>query len=241
MASLKIGIVEDELLIAANLSNTLQNIGYAVTQVASTYNEAVNMLHFEKPDLVLLDINIKGPKDGIAVAMYIKENYDIPFIFLTAFADTATLDRAKETEPNAYLIKPFSKEDLYTAIEICMHNYNKRMHNKMVNENAIIKDAIFIKNGNHFNKINFADIIYLEADHVYVNVVTTNKKIVVRSSLQLYSTHFDSTNFFKIHRSYIINLMHIDTINTETITINGKMLPLGRNYRDALLKRLKLG
>ena len=62
MASLKIGIVEDELLIAANLSNTLQNIGYAVTQVASTYNEAVNMLHFEKPDLVLLDINIKGPK-----------------------------------------------------------------------------------------------------------------------------------------------------------------------------------
>ena len=124
MNTLTIGVVEDEMIIADNLCNTLKKIGYQHTQPVSSYATAIEMLEKEKPDLVLLDIQIKGAKDGIEVAHYIREHYDIPFIFLTANSDPATVERAKQTHPNAYLSKPFTKDDLFTAIEICMHNFS---------------------------------------------------------------------------------------------------------------------
>jgi two-component system, LytTR family, response regulator LytT len=241
MSKLKIGIVEDEMIIADNLSHILENIGYDVASIASSYTEAVEIMDKEKPDLMLLDINIKGKKDGIDIAWKIREDYDIPFIFLTANADAATLDRAKLTEPPAYLVKPFNKDDLFTSIEICLHNYSKRKEERAAIENYVIKDSLFIKEGNYFHKVKFADILYLESDHVYVNVHTTYKKIMVRSSMQQYIGNFDERKFFRIHRSYVINLDHIQTINTENIVVNGITLPIGKTFRDDLLSHIKLG
>ena len=241
MSKLKIGIVEDEMIIAANLSNILENMGYDIASIASTYIEALEMIDNEKPDLVLLDINIKGKKDGIDIAWKIREDYDIPFIFLTANADAATVERAKLIEPPAYLVKPFNKDDLYASIEICLHNYTKRKAEKAANENYAIKDSLFIKEGSYFHKVKFEDILYLESDHVYVNVHTLNKKIMVRSTMQQYISNFDERKFFRIHRSYVINLDHIQTINTENIVINGITLPIGKMFRDDLLSHIKLG
>lgn len=247
MSTLKIGIVEDELIIANLIANTLKKIGYQTTKIASTYNEALEMLDAEKPDVVLLDIQIKGSKDGIELAHTINTNYNIPFIFLTANADAATLERAKATSPPAFLVKPFTKDDLYTAIEICFNNYSKNKNVETATlqpteqQDYLIKDAIFIKDGNYFHKIKFADILYLESEHVYVNVVTATKKLLVRSSLQQYLTHFDTKKFVQIHRSYAINIDFIETINSENIFINNITLPLGKTFRDKLLIQLKLG
>jgi two-component system, LytTR family, response regulator LytT len=241
MSKLKIGIVEDEMIIADNLYHILENIGYEVATIASSYTEAIEMMDKEKPDLMLLDINIKGKKDGIDIAWKIREDYNIPFIFLTANADAATLERAKLTEPPAYLVKPFNKDDLYTSIEICLHNYNKRKAENKVENNYVIKDSLFIKEGNYFHKVKFADILYLESEHVYVNVHTINKKIMVRSSMQSYLTNFDEKKFYRIHRSFVINLDHIQTINTENIVVNGIELPIGKTFRDDLLSHIKLG
>ena len=247
MSTLKIGIVEDELIIANLIANTLKKIGYQTTKIASTYNEALEMLDAEKPDVVLLDIQIKGSKDGIELAHTINTNYNIPFIFLTANADAATLERAKATNPPAFLVKPFTKDDLYTGIEICFNNYSKNKNAETATlqpteqQDYLIKDAIFIKDGNYFHKIKFADILYLESEHVYVNVVTASKKLLVRSSLQQYLTHFDTKKFVQIHRSYAINIDFIETINSENIFINNISLPLGKTFRDKLLIQLKLG
>jgi two-component system, LytTR family, response regulator LytT len=244
MSKLKIGIVEDEMIIASNIANTLEVIGYEVTNIASSYMEALEMLDKEKPDLVLLDINIKGKKDGIDIAWKIREDYDIPFIFLTANADTATLERAKLTEPPAYLVKPFTKDDLYTSIEISIHNHSKKQATKKVvkeTDNYVIKDSLFIKEANYFHKVKFADILYLESEHVYVYVHTTDKKIMVRTSMQQYLDNFDQKKFFRIHRSYVINLDHIQTINTENIVVNNVTLPIGKTFRNDLLSHIKLG
>ncbi len=241
MDKIKIGIVEDEMIIADNLSNTLENIGYNVATIASTYNEAFDMIDNEKPDILLLDINIKGKKDGIDIAWKLKEDYDIPYIFLTAYADQATLDRAKQTEPPAYLVKPFSKDDLFAAIEICVFNYSKKKEENKSTPDYVVKDSIFIKESNYFHKVNFADILYLESDHVYVNVHTTTKKILVRSSMQNYLVHFDKEKFFRTHRSFVVNVDHIKTINSENIIINNIELPIGKTYREELLSKLKLG
>jgi two-component system, LytTR family, response regulator LytT len=244
MMKTKIGVVEDEVIIADNICNILEQLGYDVMEPASGYAEALEMIQKEKPDIMLLDINLNGKKDGIDLAWKIKEEYDIPFIFLTANADTATIERAKQINPPAYLIKPFNKDDLYSAIEISVFNFNKGKQGQPAEQqknNYVIKDALFIKDGYYFHKAFFKDILYLESDNNYVTVHTTEKQYLVRTSLQQYTEHFDPQKFFRIHRSFVINLDHIQTINSEAVIINKKELPIGKSYREDLLSKLKLG
>ncbi len=243
MSKLKIGIVEDEVIIADHIAGILLKLGYEVAEPAGSYGEAVQMIEEEKPDLLLLDIQLKGKKDGIDLASKIKEDYHLPVIFLTANADSATVERAKKVNPASYLIKPFTKDDLYTAIEICIHNTStsRRENLSETNNNFVVNNALFIKEGQHFNKVKFADILYLESEHVYVNVCTAAKTFLVRSSLQDYLIHFDPKYFFRIHRSYVINLEHIQSVNAEYVIINGFTLPVGKSFRDQLLGRLNLG
>lgn len=242
MSKIKIGIVEDEVIIADNLCNTLTNLSYDVAEPADSFAEAVEMIEAERPDLLLIDIQLVGKKDGIDLAWKIKQDYHLPFIFLTANADAATVQRAKLAEPAAYLVKPFSKDDLYTSIEICLHNASKNKNEKQEPDNAsyIINDAIFIKDGQYFHKVKFADILYLECEHVYVRVHTTEKNFLVRTSIQHYLAHFDERKFFRIHRSYVVNLEQVVTVNTEHILIRNIELPIGKTYQDALMAKLKL-
>ena len=243
MNKIKIGIVEDEVIIADNLSNTLVNLGYHVAEPAASYAEAISMIETEKPDLLLLDIQLKGKRDGIELAMKIKKDYHLPFIFLTANADTATVQRAKQVAPPAYLVKPFTKDDLYTSIEICLHNSSTNKEEKQVQEysNYIINDAIFIKEGQLFHKVKFTDILYLESEHVYVQVHTAEKKYLVRTSMQQYLSHFDNRKYVRIHRSYVVNIDQVQTISTENVVIKGIELPIGKTFQDELLSRLRLG
>ena len=113
---IKIGIVEDELLIAEKIKMILVDIGYEVCEPVSSYNEAVEMFKIKKPDIVLLDINLGGEKDGIDIAAEINKHYHLPFIFLTANSDGATIERAKEVKPFAYLVKPFTKDELFAKL-----------------------------------------------------------------------------------------------------------------------------
>lgn len=243
MNKLKIGIVEDEIIIADNLAEILTKLGYEVTEPVASYTEAIKMIEEERPDILLIDIQLKGKKDGVDLATKIKDSYQLPFIFLTANADAATVLRAKKTNPASYLIKPFTKDDLYTAIEICMHNSSGKKPGRLAEaeNNFIINNALFIKDGLHFNKVKFCDILYLESEHVYVKVHTANKFFLVRSSLQEYLEHFDSKLFFRTHRSYAVNLEQIQSVNGNSVIINGITLPVGKTYRDKLLGRLNLG
>ncbi|MGC4101317.1 LytR/AlgR family response regulator transcription factor [Ferruginibacter sp.] len=243
MSTIKIGIVEDEAIIADNLSNTLIHLGYDVAEPAASYNEALTMIDNEKPDLLLLDIQLKGKKDGIDLAWKIKETYQLPFIFLTANADAATVQRAKQVSPPAYLVKPFTKDDLYSSIEICLHNSSTHKKEKAETAGAhyVINDALFIKDGHYFHKVKFADILYLESEHVYVQVYTADKKFLVRTSMQQYLENFDEKKFFRIHRSYVVNLDHVQSISADEVLINGIALPIGKTYQEELLSRLRLG
>ena len=103
----QIVIVEDELIIAEDVSNMLTRKGYEVMGIAMDYDEAIAILKVNKPDLILLDINLNSKKDGIDLANTINEFYGIPFIFTTSYSDSATLERAKKSNPINYLVKPF--------------------------------------------------------------------------------------------------------------------------------------
>src|SRR6187402_3834344 len=100
---IRILVIEDELIIAEDMCNMLSNMGYGIVGNAMDYDEAIGFLEAEKPDLVLLDVNLGGKKDGIDLAEVINANYEVPFIFTTSYSDSVTLERAKKTNPINYL------------------------------------------------------------------------------------------------------------------------------------------
>lgn len=123
MAKEKILVVEDERIVAKDIVKSLQRLGYKVVASVASGEEALQKVIEAQPDLVLMDIMLKGKMDGIETTEEIHKNFDIPVIYLTAYADEKTLGRAKITEPFGYIIKPFDERDLHTTIEIALRRH----------------------------------------------------------------------------------------------------------------------
>jgi|TARA_B110000879_G_scaffold140592_1_gene183144 DNA-binding LytR/AlgR family response regulator len=237
MTKIKIGIVEDEGIIAENLLMILEDIGYETCEPAASFEEGIALIENEKPDLILLDIIIQGDKDGIDLAWEIKENYKIPYIFLTSSSDPLTVEKAKKVEPPAYLIKPFNREDLYAAIEIALSNY--RTNQYVMSSKHVLKDTLFVRDKDLYRKLPLNEILFLKSDHVYVDIVSEKGKFVIRSTMEDILRKLDD-KFFRTHRSHIVNLEKIDAIHGDVIIVGSHQVPLAKNYREQLLEKLNL-
>lgn len=237
---IKIGIVEDELLIAEKIRSILDDIGYKVCEPVSSYDAALEMLKNEKPDFVLLDINLGKEKDGIDIARHINEKCHLPFIFLTANSDMATIERAKAVKPFAYLVKPFTKEELFAAIEIALNNFGMQQHvSGQKKESSSTRNYLFSWNGQKFIKILFTEIVYVESKENYVFVHTVNEqKVPIRSTLQDFIAQLPPEKFFRVHRSYVIQTDLIKNMDYAEVAIAGVSIPLGKTYRDELFEHL---
>jgi DNA-binding NarL/FixJ family response regulator len=123
MSKLKILIVEDEPIIAENVSLYLDNHDFEVGGIAYDSDEAFEQLKLNTPDAVILDINLESDKDGIDIAAHINSNYQIPFLFLTSYSDKSTLERAKHVKPSGYIVKPFNEKTLLASLEIAISNH----------------------------------------------------------------------------------------------------------------------
>lgn len=236
MKETRIGIVEDEIIIADSIRSVLLRMDYHVAEPCINYDEAIKMLRSDPPHLLLLDINLgSSSKSGIEVGRYIREHMDLPFIFLTANSDMRTVELAKTVNPNAFLVKPFVQDELYAAIEIAMHNFYAH---KAPEPARPARDHLYVKDGTELHKIGFEDILYLESDHVYVCVYTTARKYLIRTSLQNYIEQLDKDLFLRIHRSYVVNLSKIEKVLGSQIKIREWFLPISKSYKDDLLSRL---
>ncbi|HSA87421.1 MAG TPA: response regulator, partial [Nitrospira sp.] len=123
MAKASILIVEDEAIVAADLADKLERAGYAIAGTVSRGEQAVRMVRQNRPDLILMDIRLAGPLDGIEVAESLKTSTDVPVVFLSAHSDDQTIGRAGLTDPFGYILKPFEERDLKTQIEIALYRY----------------------------------------------------------------------------------------------------------------------
>ena len=121
----RILIVEDEHIVAMGIKKMLKNLGYTVTGVASCGEDAISKAEITFPDVVLMDIMLKGNMDGVEAAGKIRERFNVPVVYLTAYSDNKILERAKNTEPFGYIVKPFDEKDLYSSIEVALHRYRK--------------------------------------------------------------------------------------------------------------------
>lgn len=128
-------IVEDEPLIAENIAMYLNNHDYEVAGIAYDYEEAIEILERERPDIALLDINLEGNRDGIDLGKYIQDKLGIPFVFLSSYSDKSTLDRAKQVKPSGYLVKPFHEKSLMTTLEISLANFASQANGQTIDLN----------------------------------------------------------------------------------------------------------
>jgi len=237
MLNVKVGVVENEMVIAETICLTLRKLGYDVLPPAFNYQQGLQMISGNIPDLILLDINLgNAEKDGIDIAKHVRQHYSIPIIFLTANSDKPTVERAKIVMPDAFLVKPFSKDDLYASIEIALNNH-RNIRPSNLDEG---KDFIMVKDGYSFIKVNYRDILYLSSDQNYVTFHLVNtRKCMMRSTLQEMSSRMPEENFIKINRSFIINVQHVTKVETDKIFIGDIVFPCNKSsLQDLILSKL---
>jgi DNA-binding LytR/AlgR family response regulator len=240
--SIKVTIVEDDFLIGNFIVNSLTNIGYEVVDLCNSYDSFVASYQGCVPDLVLLDIKIEGEKTGIDVAAYLRTKADIPFVFISSLNDKKTIDDAKKTKPSAYLIKPFDEDDLYAAIEIALFNHAAQLQpvEKPAEDSIILPDFIFIKQKQSFIKIALRDIIYLESVGNYIKLFMEKETFTIRQSINTLEASFPNY-FFRVHRSYLVNLHFAQKIAESTIEMANKTaIPISRNIYAKLLDSIRV-
>ncbi len=248
MKKTKILIVEDENIVANDIQSSLKNLGYIIPGIASSGAKAIEMAANYQPDLVLMDIMLKGDMTGIEAAEIIRNNHDIPIIFLTAYADYVTLNSAKITEPYGYIIKPFKEKDVQTTIEMALYKHDKDMAVKKerdlyhsIIENRESKDSIFVRADYRLNKVNFNDIYFIEALKDYVVINTTDNIFTTHATMKQMMKILPRKDFVRIHRSFIVRLDKIFSIKYPELVVEGKMkvLPVGGLYKKELNSRLE--
>lgn len=236
----KILLVEDELIIADYMNECLKHLGYEVCATAISYDEAVDAVCSCNPDIAIVDITLKGERNGIDFGRYLKEKHRIPFIFATSHSDRGTIDAAKQVLPYAYLIKPFSEEDLYAVIETALMQFGRKaQQEKSDDDPVIIHDGIFIRYKGRFVKVALDDIRYIEANDNYATIVTGSQSFVLKTTLKNLQDVLPDY-FWRIHRSYIINLKQLESLDSEDVWIGKKQLPIGKSFYPMLVEKLKI-
>lgn len=142
MSEIRVLIVEDEVLIAEDIADSLNAIDYKVAGIAYSSEKALEILRKAHPDIVLLDIHIKGSMNGIEVAHIINRDYRLPFVFLTSFADKQTVEEAKKTMPYGYVVKPFSEKELFSSLEVAIYRFSVESRKQVPSLDRINEIAI---------------------------------------------------------------------------------------------------
>ncbi len=242
---IQILVVEDEMIIAANISMQLTEMGYEVSGIFPRGEEAISHIKNSVPDIVLIDIQLKGELDGIETAQKMQEFHNnLAIIYLTANADEANFNRAKLTHPYAFISKPFKKLDLQRGIELTIHQLKCNINapskdSKNGSSTSVLKDCLFVKNRETMLKVAIKDIRYIEADRNYCRIFSSEKEYLIVAPLKKIDEKLPQQHFLRIHRSYIINLSRIDEIGGTHVVISRKTIPMSKGMRTILLKRLQ--
>jgi len=250
MSKINVLVIEDESIVSKDLQHSLTKLGYNVVGAASNGEKAIELAGLKKPNIILMDIMLKGDMNGIEAAEKIKELYSVPIVFLTAYSDESTLSKAKITEPYGYILKPFKEIDLHTTIEMAVYKHGKEQ--EIVKERNLLyslvenKEAsggyIFVKANSKLIKLNSSDIFFIEALKDYVVINTIDTRYTIHSTMKEIEQKMGKKDFIRIHRSFIVRLDKIASIDYPNLNLENekKSIPIGGSYRDDLNGRIRL-
>ena len=220
-------IVEDEYLIVSTIETALRKQGYTVIGNAEDVLTALKDIQILRPDLILIDIQLDGSKDGIDLALEL-DKQKLPYLYLTSQTDSETINRVKQTNPLGYIIKPFTENSLRSNVELAWHDY------KVSNTHFLT-----LKSEGRTYKINQSSILYLKAFDNYCYVYTTTKSHLVPHTLKYMSEQLDKSSFIQTHRSYWINLNHVEAIENNKLFLKTEPIPISASQKSFVLSKLK--
>lgn len=224
---MRVGILEDEILIAEHLCELIRDKGFEIAFSLSTVEEVKSELN-KQIDLLILDIKVPGNEDGVDLANYVNVHYKIPFLFISSNTDDKTRKRVLDTRPLGFISKPFKNFDVEIAIELALE---KASH-------ETISEFIFVKDKGTWIKISLNDLFFLRASDNYTFLQFKSDSLLITKNLKYFEEQLPNSIFCKIHRSYLVNLKHIQSYSNLNVKILNTDLPVSDSYRENLKKYL---
>lgn len=241
---LRILAVEDDPIYAEGLGMLLEDMGYTNFSIVDNAIDALKLFKQQPPDLLVMDINIKGPLNGIEFVEIASAIKKVSVIYVTSYSDAEIFGKAKQTGPSAYLLKPYDDKNLEMAIELAL--FNTDTTKKGLNENTGFKidaasDAFFVKYNNRLIKIAVSDLLFIEVEEKYCYVHTKERRYAINIRLKDLLAQLPPGAFLQTHRSFAVRLSAVEEVNLDdfVLKIQGKEIPIGRTYKDVLFTKLK--
>lgn len=246
MDKINVLIIEDTPEQSDALSKVLLANNYNIVGIARNFADALKLFYSNPVDIAVVDVFLDGKPDGIAFAetITIVPNAVKPFVFLTSSQDRQIFERAKLTKPFSFLMKPFNELEILYALEMAVEKFYEQTNVFMSEEEdtVVSNDYLFVKKKNVLKKLALKDILYIEVEDRYCNIITHKEKYVIMISLTKISELLDKTKFIKTHRNYIVNADYIEEIiladNLIILSGNHK-INLSDTYKD-FIKRMNI-
>lgn len=246
-AGLKILIIEDDLILSANLEENLVELGYQVIGTPTNDKDAIILFNKHLPDMLLVDIELKDSRlNGIEIVALLKEIRELPVIYLTSYDDEWIREKAKKTDPSAYLIKPASKSQVDITIDFAMHSFYQK---KAIGQSRSLvcplyssEGYYFIKDGEKYVKLTEHDVLAMQGNGSYTSIYTPYKKYIISGYLQRIAEQFNIRSLKKCHRSYYVNIHKIQAFTNYEMMISMEdqlvSIPISSSFREEIFTYL---
>lgn len=235
MKKIRIYILEDEIITQELLRECLESFDYEVCGAHHKAENALEEIKELQPDIAILDINVKGKYSGV----WLGDQLNIPFVYLTAYNDPKTIHSALETKPASYLIKPFEDMQVFAAVELALKDLKqvKRSTEPKQSSDPFYNSGneVVLKDGSTHHKIKLHEIFYVKSDGNYIELHMKDKRITLRYSLVNFLNDFPSDIFVRVHKSYIVNYQEMDSFTKAYIEILNCQIPISRSYKKEFL------
>jgi DNA-binding LytR/AlgR family response regulator len=245
MQSLQVLLVEDDRSAALDVEILLEEMGQKLAAIKDNAEAALQYIYDEQPDLIIMDLELKGDKSGLDIAKEI-DHLHIPTIFTTSYKDKQTYEQAKSTYSFGYLVKPFSKLSLRSLIEQAVKTLFQgeglESPSEKLDEGMILANTVLVKHLNVLYPVRFDNILFIQGEGNYCSIQTNQRKFMLKMSLRKLLESVPANEFAPIHKSFIVRLDKVESIDIGSgkLTVGKEVLPLGRNFKNALLERFSV-
>lgn len=247
MGRLCVMLIDDQEIQQQKVEFYCGKLDYDYYGIQNNFGNVFTSIAEIQPDIILQDINLNYDLDGIELAKKIKSQYNIPIIFTTSHKSPEMIKKASVANPSGYLAKPYEMHNLSAAIELAIINLKKQITSKAITEETkekkISQKAFFIKGYDKIEKVLLKNILWVEsAEEKYINIVTGDKKLRMRSSLTKILTQLPEDQFVRVNRNQAININQLEAIDEfeELVIVAGHELLIGKTFKSRIINLINI-